>query len=768
MTKYVALTALLIAMTAHAQVLVRDPELANPWGASDTETDSVPNVAADRNGNLIMVWATNRDIAGDVGDDLDIAFIRSRDFGLTWSNPNLLNDHATTDTTGNLGEADFNPDIETNGRGLWIAVWSYGFEDPNGSLPESGADYDIYVAESTNHGFTWTNARPLGAKGLSDGSLPGQRDEDSFARIATNGQGTWLTTWVEDLSTVYVARATEPFVNWDAGTIVSTVGGTLKLDPVVASDGKKTWIIAWNQTLATTGEILFVISTDDGMTWSSVAELGFQGIPDLGQHPDIAYNADAGRWFAAFASPVAVGNSGADVDILFTSSANGFSWTGPTPLYTAATLDASTETQPYFANDGNENWAVGMIRTSDTKGANTLGHDVVVAISTDNGSTFGGPFSIGDLVDGETGTDEVPVITGTGSENWSAIWQVSGGGFGVDQDVLRSDFGFTGSLVGRVETVGGLPLSCATIVANREGSDFRRAATNNANGFFRLEGLPAGDYSVAVVTDATVIDIQNVTIETSKRSIAKFVIDTRGFPGAIFGRVRQRNTNTFLVDARVEVVQNDIVIATTRTCATGQYAFFDLFGKLKGSENVDINFMQEGFDDETMNVNVDPEAGTEVDQEMDLKGVPVLGSLTGVITDAESMEGIQGATVTLQGGIFVSALADNDGIFVFPNLLASNYSAEASAENFDSITVGANIKSTPDVTILNFELTPGSDSPAGPQDINGDTQINAIDIQLIINAVLGIPIAPFVGDVDGDGITNSIDIQLVINSVLGL
>ncbi len=54
-------------------------------------------------------------------------------------------------------------------------------------------------------------------------------------------------------------------------------------------------------------------------------------------------------------------------------------------------------------------------------------------------------------------------------------------------------------------------------------------------------------------------------------------------------------------------------------------------------------------------------------------------------------------------------------------------------------------------------------------DVNGDEEVNAVDIQLVINAVLGIPIDPsYNPDVNGDEEVNAIDIQLVINVVLGI
>jgi hypothetical protein len=52
-------------------------------------------------------------------------------------------------------------------------------------------------------------------------------------------------------------------------------------------------------------------------------------------------------------------------------------------------------------------------------------------------------------------------------------------------------------------------------------------------------------------------------------------------------------------------------------------------------------------------------------------------------------------------------------------------------------------------------------------DINGDGSVNVLDIQLIINSILGIFGAPSSCDINGDGITNVLDLQLLINVVLG-
>jgi hypothetical protein len=72
----------------------------------------------------------------------------------------------------------------------------------------------------------------------------------------------------------------------------------------------------------------------------------------------------------------------------------------------------------------------------------------------------------------------------------------------------------------------------------------------------------------------------------------------------------------------------------------------------------------------------------------------------------------------------------------------------------------------PEGKVYAFDILPGP--PPNPYDINGDGFVNAVDVQLVINAALGISIAPFNADVNGDGSINAVDVQQVINAALGL
>ncbi|MBI5091967.1 MAG: hypothetical protein HZB26_05925 [Candidatus Hydrogenedentes bacterium] len=55
-----------------------------------------------------------------------------------------------------------------------------------------------------------------------------------------------------------------------------------------------------------------------------------------------------------------------------------------------------------------------------------------------------------------------------------------------------------------------------------------------------------------------------------------------------------------------------------------------------------------------------------------------------------------------------------------------------------------------------------------PSDINGDQAFNAVDVQLVINAALGLDIGGLDADVDGNADVNAVDVQTVTNAALGV
>lgn len=90
---------------------------------------------------------------------------------------------------------------------------------------------------------------------------------------------------------------------------------------------------------------------------------------------------------------------------------------------------------------------------------------------------------------------------------------------------------------------------------------------------------------------------------------------------------------------------------------------------------------------------------------------------------------------------------------------ATGYIVVATADIEGVVAEGAEDNNTGQVT---FDVAPGN-----PYDINLDGFVNAIDVQIAINAVLSLPYSGN-PDVNRDLLINAVDVQLVINAALGL
>jgi len=116
---------ILVSRSTDAGLTWTPPAPLNTNAASDSGGDTRPQITTDGEGNWIAVWSSSDRLGGTVGTDRDILVSRSADAGDTWTAPAPLN------TNANLGSAsDFNPQVTTDGAGNWLAVWFS--EDPLG------------------------------------------------------------------------------------------------------------------------------------------------------------------------------------------------------------------------------------------------------------------------------------------------------------------------------------------------------------------------------------------------------------------------------------------------------------------------------------------------------------------------------------------------------------------------------------------------------------------------------------------------------------
>jgi len=193
------------------------PEALNKSAPEDQGADSAPCLATDDSGNWVAVWSSWDTLGGTIGMDADVVAAHSSDDGESWSAPVPLNTTAATDSRG-----DEDPQVRSDGRGGWLAVWESWNSLSSGKLRpvegldfktyqgEVGSDADILAAFSGDLGQSWTPPSPL------DRSQKTDAGEDLRADLASDGSGNWIAVWQSINPTGRRVK-----VDWD---IVATVG----------------------------------------------------------------------------------------------------------------------------------------------------------------------------------------------------------------------------------------------------------------------------------------------------------------------------------------------------------------------------------------------------------------------------------------------------------------------------------------------------------------------------------------------------------------
>ena len=211
----------------------------NTTAASESAMDHFAKLATDGSGNWVAVWEIN---GSPTGPDGDVYTARSADDGLTWTPPALLSAHGATDS-----QTDNQAMIATDGAGLWNVIWSSS-EDISG---DSGTDADIWRAQSSDNGATWTAPTLLNTTGRTD-------DEtfDYVAALGTNGSGTWVAIWSADGDIwnsgvdreVIFAESQDGGATWSEPRLVASNSGTedgYDFPRALAVDPDGSWVVIW-------------------------------------------------------------------------------------------------------------------------------------------------------------------------------------------------------------------------------------------------------------------------------------------------------------------------------------------------------------------------------------------------------------------------------------------------------------------------------------------------------------------------------------------
>ncbi len=364
MTTLLVFTSAAIIISTVPFLAQGDPPFSNNQLVSiDVATDfqNNPSIAVDPSGTIYIAWEDDR-----LGD-LDIYFASSTDGGSSWTTPN---EKVNTDPTiQNQGK----PSIAADSFGNLYLAW----EDLR-----SGTNWDIYFANSTDGGATWSNPNLI-------------VNNDTSARhqinpsIAVNSIGTVYAVW-EDYrsgtdSDIYFAMSTDGGATWTDPNVRIIIDATNATQwfPVIAVDSADNIYVAWQDDRNGNDDIYFAMSSDGGATWTD---------------PNVKVNTDVGT--ADQRNPTIAVNSTGTIylaweeynsthwDINFTKSTDGgMIWTN---YNTMVNTDGGSENQfnPCIGVDSTDEI---YLAWHDYRDSGTDASDIYFANSSDGGASWAHP-----------------------------------------------------------------------------------------------------------------------------------------------------------------------------------------------------------------------------------------------------------------------------------------------------------------------------------------------------------------------------------------
>lgn len=208
--------------------------------------------------------------------------------------------------------------------------------------------------------------------------------------------------------------------------------------PRLATDGFGNWMVVWfhnddEDGLGLDFDILFMVSTDDGETWSAPAPVNndalTNGTNDEDEWPHLIATGE-NSWLVVWDSSTDRGGIGTDKDIFYaTTTNNGTSWTTPGTLNTNAGTDGTQgDFEPEVATDGAGTIVVVWQAHLDTA---TYGTDLELAFSrsTNGGTTWSAPAPLNSLADTDSSLshDVEQKIATDGAGNWIVVWRYNVG-----------------------------------------------------------------------------------------------------------------------------------------------------------------------------------------------------------------------------------------------------------------------------------------------------------------------------------------------------
>ncbi len=344
------------------------------------------------------------------------------------------------------------------------------------------------LAGGATPAYAWSYPATLNTNPATDSP------HDYSPQVATDGGGNWLAVWESwdgmDFD-IAVSQLTDNGASWTAPAALNTNAASDSghdRSPQVTTDGGGNWVAVWGSnenlggTIGTDGDILVARSTDNGATWSAPAALNTNASTDAGWDGGPQVTTDGGgNWVAVWTSSENLGGTiGSDVDIVVARSTdNGTTWTAPAALSINAATDGwGSDAVPQVTTAGGGHWVAVWQSCEDLGGTIGTDWDILVARSTDDGATWSPPAALNtNAATDGWGWDGEPQVTTDGGGNWVAVWHTN-----EDLGGIGTDYDILVARSTDNGTTWTAPAALNTNAATDSGDDFEPQVTTDGGG----------------------------------------------------------------------------------------------------------------------------------------------------------------------------------------------------------------------------------------------------------------------------------------------
>jgi 6-phosphogluconolactonase (cycloisomerase 2 family) len=254
-----------------------------------------------------------------------------------------------------------------------------------------------------------------------------------------------------------------------------------------------------------------------------------------------------------------------------------------------------------------------------------------------------------------------------------------------DSAIVGFEKGVLVALSGRLTNGQSLAgVSCGVVELTSSDQATVRSAVTDVNGEYFFADLLPDVYTVRLfATGFGEFSAEPIDLTSGAVLNQVYTLDPQQLIGGVRGIVTDSDSGEPLVGVLVQAFVDGELVASTYTCASGEYELSGLVQK--GGTTVTLSFSLANYQLNEEDVQVAPDSVTVSNQEME-KDLQIQGSLTGQVRQAAGNDPaipLPNAQVTIRGPVNTSTVSrQDDGTYAFPALLEGSYSIRASAPDF--------------------------------------------------------------------------------------